>query len=198
MKRSVACFLLLFAIMCCVVCTSHADSMFVDGKEVPIDPNKPVLYQYINAPDSNFSWQDSAEYPPYNKTDKKLTVYEVNYTSQRWLTDADVDRSLWRHNFTIIVPWEIKLRDIGMFHFSPVRIYHPLASRKEVKSVLSYVPPILMLFNRRPLFHHDFLLSSLQHSFHFSPVLFDSSPHHDMVLIIILYRYGLCYWLHSR
>ena len=35
------------------------------------------------------------------------TSYILNLTSQKWLTDAEVDHPVWQHWIVLIVPWEV-------------------------------------------------------------------------------------------
>jgi PhoPQ-activated pathogenicity-related protein len=40
-----------------------------------------------------------------------FTTYLLNMTSQRWLTDKDVDRSIWWHFVAVVVPDKLQYKD---------------------------------------------------------------------------------------
>jgi PhoPQ-activated pathogenicity-related protein len=40
-----------------------------------------------------------------------FTTYLLNMTSQRWLTDKDVDRSIWWHYLAVVVPDKLQYTD---------------------------------------------------------------------------------------
>jgi PhoPQ-activated pathogenicity-related protein len=74
----------------------------------PLGPNARIgrtrtpLDDYVNKPDDHFS------YYLYN-TSKGVgfTAYTINMTSQKWLTENDVDRPVWWHWVVIMVPDEL-------------------------------------------------------------------------------------------
>ena len=88
--------------------TVSADTMFVGGKEYPLDPNIPAVYQYIAKTDPAFEWHELPNVQPYNNTEKGYVSYRVEFTSQQWLTVNDVDKSFWKHNMTILVPYDVQ------------------------------------------------------------------------------------------
>ena len=68
---------------------------------------KTALDDYVNKPDSNYKWFQT------NVTIKNegSTTYILNMTSQRWLTDKDVDRSIWWHYVAVVVPDKLTYTD---------------------------------------------------------------------------------------
>jgi PhoPQ-activated pathogenicity-related protein len=61
-----------------------------------------ALDRYVSAPDTNFAWKVLRESPIEGGTS---TLIEM--TSQRWLTDQEVDRSLWTHWMTVVRPEKV-------------------------------------------------------------------------------------------
>ncbi|XP_078610552.1 autocrine proliferation repressor protein A-like isoform X1 [Branchiostoma floridae x Branchiostoma japonicum] len=59
------------------------------------------LDDYVNKPDPHYSYHEVLEWrlkgPGY-------TMYLLNMTSQQWLTEDDVDRSIWWHFLTVTIP----------------------------------------------------------------------------------------------
>ena len=60
---------------------------------------KTALDRYVAAPDTTFSWKVVRELPAEGAT---ATLLEM--TSQRWLTDQEVERPLWTHWITVVRP----------------------------------------------------------------------------------------------
>ncbi len=62
-----------------------------------------ALDRYVAAPDSNFSWKVLKPLPAEGVT---ATLLEM--TSQKWLTEQEVERPLWTHWLTVVRPQEVK------------------------------------------------------------------------------------------
>jgi PhoPQ-activated pathogenicity-related protein len=82
------------------------DTVYVDGEPVKIlgasQSKIPSLYHYLDLPDTKtFKW--TADYTPYQE-DSGYSLYKMDLTSLKWLTDADVNLSTWKHRVTIIRP----------------------------------------------------------------------------------------------
>ena len=58
-----------------------------------------ALDRYVAAPDSSFAWKVLRELPAEGAT---ATLIEM--TSQRWLTEREVERPLWTHWITVVRP----------------------------------------------------------------------------------------------
>src|SRR5688572_23259383 len=58
-----------------------------------------ALDRYVAAPDSSFAWKVLRELPVEGAT---ATLLEM--TSQRWLTEREVERPLWTHWITVVRP----------------------------------------------------------------------------------------------
>ncbi len=58
-----------------------------------------ALDRYVATPDQNFSWKVIRELPAEGAT---ATLLEM--TSQRWLTEREVEQPLWRHWVTVVRP----------------------------------------------------------------------------------------------
>lgn len=62
-----------------------------------------ALDRYVAAPDSSFTWKAVRDLPA-----EGVTATLIDMTSQRWLTDAEVERPLWTHWITVIRPAVVK------------------------------------------------------------------------------------------
>ncbi len=67
-----------------------------------------ALDRYVAAPDSSFAWKAVRDLPAGDG----LTATLLDMTSQRWLTEKEVERPLWTHWITVIRPERIT-SDIG-------------------------------------------------------------------------------------
>ncbi len=65
-------------------------------------PAETALDRYVAAPDSNFGWKVLRELPADGV---KATLLEM--TSQRWLTEREVERPLWTHWITVVTPEKV-------------------------------------------------------------------------------------------
>jgi len=61
--------------------------------------HRTALYDYVAAPDSNYSYHLVKSIPG-----KGQTTYILEMTSQAWLTPKEVDRPLWKHWVIIVKP----------------------------------------------------------------------------------------------
>ena len=61
-----------------------------------------VLDDYINNVDPHTEYSVVSSEPGFG-----YTSYVLDLTSQKWLTDAEVDHPVWQHWIVLIVPWEI-------------------------------------------------------------------------------------------
>ncbi len=61
------------------------------------------LDEYVAAPDPNYAWEVVNTIPG-----ETYDSYVVKMTSQQWLTEAEVDRPIWWHWLTIVVPKELQ------------------------------------------------------------------------------------------
>jgi PhoPQ-activated pathogenicity-related protein len=66
-----------------------------------------ALDRYVAAPDANFAWKAVRELPAEGVT---ATLLEM--TSQKWLTENEVERPLWTHWLTVVRPTQVT-SDIG-------------------------------------------------------------------------------------
>src|SRR5215210_1634109 len=58
-----------------------------------------ALDRYVAAPDANFSWKVLKPLPA-----EGVTATLLDMTSQKWLTEAEVERPLWTHWLTVVRP----------------------------------------------------------------------------------------------
>src|SRR2546428_7506124 len=58
-----------------------------------------ALDRYVAAPDPSFAWKVVRELPV-----EGATATLIDMTSQRWLTEEEVERPLWTHWITVVRP----------------------------------------------------------------------------------------------
>jgi len=63
---------------------------------------KTALDRYVAAPDPNYAWKLVKTMPTQG-----ATVFVLEMTSQKWLTEQEVDRPLWKHWLTILKPEKV-------------------------------------------------------------------------------------------
>ena len=73
------------------------------GLVLAAGPKQTPLDRYVAAPDPNYKWQVINTVPG-----EGYTAYVIDMTSQKWRTEAEVDRPLWQHWVTIFKPAEVK------------------------------------------------------------------------------------------
>jgi PhoPQ-activated pathogenicity-related protein len=69
----------------------------------PSRSSQTALDRYVAAPDSNFAWKVSRELPAEGATAALLEM-----TSQKWLSEQEVERPLWTHWITVVRPPVVK------------------------------------------------------------------------------------------
>jgi PhoPQ-activated pathogenicity-related protein len=126
-----------------------------------------ALDRYVAAPDSNFAWKVLRELPAEGAT---ATLLEV--TSQKWLTEKEVERPLWTHWLTVVRPATVT-SDIGFMFITGGRLDRDPPARPPawmidlardtgtVISELRLVPnqPIVFVDDpeRKPRFEDDYI-----------------------------------------
>src|SRR6188474_625104 len=68
--------------------------------ETPLD-------RYVAAPDPSFAWTVSKTLPA-----EGVTATLIDLTSQRWLTEKEVEQPLWKHWLVVVTPEKVT-SDIG-------------------------------------------------------------------------------------
>ncbi len=71
-----------------------------------------ALDRYVAAPDASFSWKVLKSLPAEGAT---ATLLEM--TSQKWLTEQEVERPLWTHWLTVVRPPEVK-SDVALLYIT--------------------------------------------------------------------------------
>jgi PhoPQ-activated pathogenicity-related protein len=61
--------------------------------------NDDVLENYVNTNDGAFSYQQVAAIPQPG-----ATIYVYRLASQKWRSESEIDRTVWEHRLTIVVP----------------------------------------------------------------------------------------------
>ncbi|XP_041349105.1 autocrine proliferation repressor protein A-like [Gigantopelta aegis] len=72
------------------------------------------LDDYVNTPDCHYTW-NALE---WKYKGEGYTLHLVNMTSQKWLTENEVDRPVWFHYIVIAVPDVIVHRDTAFMYIS--------------------------------------------------------------------------------
>ncbi|XP_077979950.1 autocrine proliferation repressor protein A-like [Glandiceps talaboti] len=72
------------------------------------------LDDYVNRPDTHYKYEILSTHYEADE----YTVYIVNMTSQKWLTDKDVDRSIWWHYMAITVPDQLTITDTAFMYIT--------------------------------------------------------------------------------
>jgi PhoPQ-activated pathogenicity-related protein len=62
-----------------------------------------ALDRYVKTPDPNYKYEVVTKLPG-----KGFTAYVVSMTSQAWLTEKEVNRTIWKHWLTIVVPDKVE------------------------------------------------------------------------------------------
>jgi PhoPQ-activated pathogenicity-related protein len=85
--------------------------------------SKTALDRYVAAPDPAFAWKAAKELPAEGAT---ATLLEM--TSQRWLTEAEVERPLWTHWITVVRPARVT-SDVALLFISGGSLDRPAPAR---------------------------------------------------------------------
>src|SRR5688572_18582596 len=126
-----------------------------------------ALDRYVAAPDSSFSWKVVRQLPAEGAT---VTLLEM--TSQKWLTEQEVERPLWTHWLTVVRPPKVT-SDIGFLLIGGSSLERPspaaapawlVAAAKETGTItaeLRLVPNQPVVFKddptRKPRTEDDFI-----------------------------------------
>lgn len=99
MKHQIRALLLLFCLAGLVAASVYAADPAANARETL---NPTALDRYVYAPDAHFAYQlvKSIEVAG-------AKVYVLDLTSQQWRTEAEVDRTVWEHWLTIVVPEQL-------------------------------------------------------------------------------------------
>src|SRR5690242_4012693 len=79
-------------------------------------PAQTALDRYVAAPDSSFTWKAVRTQPVDG-----ATVTWLEMTSQRWLTEREVERPLWTHVITVVTPAKVT-SDVGLLFITGGRL----------------------------------------------------------------------------
>ncbi|ESO95659.1 hypothetical protein LOTGIDRAFT_231895 [Lottia gigantea] len=72
------------------------------------------LDDYVNKPDSNYKWSKTN----WTFRANGATLYLLNFTSQKWLTEEDVDKPYWFHYMVVAVPDKLTHPEHGLMYIS--------------------------------------------------------------------------------
>ncbi len=78
--------------------------------ETPLNDGPTALDRYVAAPDDTYQWNTIQR-----KEENGLTTYIIDLTSQRWLTEQEVDRPVWKHWLIVARPHAAKKSTALMF-----------------------------------------------------------------------------------
>jgi len=71
-----------------------------------------ALDRYVAAPDPNFTWKISRQLPA-----EGVTATLLDMTSQKWLTEQEVERPLWTHWITVVSPEKVT-SDVALLYIT--------------------------------------------------------------------------------
>ncbi len=97
------------------LCILLSSIIFASSSSMAADPNPlglSALDRYVRAEDPNYRYSVLSEVKG-----EGYTTFVVEMTSQKWLTEAEVNLPLWEHFMTITAPDEV-LSDIGFLTIS--------------------------------------------------------------------------------
>jgi PhoPQ-activated pathogenicity-related protein len=88
-------------VVCAMVATAAPHAPLAARDQVPgfARSSQTALDRYVAAPDASFAWKVLRELPAEGA---RATLLEM--TSQRWLTEQEVERPLWTHWITVVSP----------------------------------------------------------------------------------------------
>ncbi|TWU42294.1 PhoPQ-activated pathogenicity-related family protein [Novipirellula artificiosorum] len=95
--RSVIC--LLAAVSTCPAQDTSVGILPLRVESTPINDGPTALDEYVAAPDDTYQWQLVA-----SKRVDGFRYHVIDLKSQTWLTPAEVDRPVWQHWLTLIIP----------------------------------------------------------------------------------------------
>lgn len=106
----------LFLILC--LCTTSAFcSIAAHEDSLPIFHRKGLkitaLDKYMEKKDSHYSWHDTGHKIKGRVPSGTFEGTVLNFTSQGWLTNADVSCSVWTHNMVILTPQVVEFSSTG-------------------------------------------------------------------------------------
>jgi len=70
---------------------------------IPLSAGETALDRYVKTPDPNYKYEVVRTIPGPG-----YTAYVVDLTSQAWLTEKEVNRTVWKHWLTIVKPEKLK------------------------------------------------------------------------------------------
>ncbi|XP_072027742.1 autocrine proliferation repressor protein A-like [Amphiura filiformis] len=74
------------------------------------------LDDYVNMPDPHYNYTVLTNHTV--RIAGSYTVYTINMTSQKWLTDNDSDRSIWWHYLMVTIPDEVRYPDAAYMYIT--------------------------------------------------------------------------------
>lgn len=86
-----------------------------------------ALDRYVAAPDAAFTWKVVRDLPISGETRQRggaprgLTATLIDMTSQRWLSEREVEQPLWRHWITVVRPAAVT-SDVGLLFITGGRL----------------------------------------------------------------------------
>jgi len=136
---------------------------------------KTPLDTYVAAPDPAFTWTVSKTLPAAG-----VTVTLIDLTSQRWLTEQEVENPIWKHWLTVVTPATVT-SDVGLLYIGGGRndrqppaapspwLVEAARDTGTVVAELRMVPNQPVIFkddpSRRPRTEDDFIAYTWDHFF---------------------------------
>lgn len=114
-----------------------------------------ALDRYVAKPDSTYSWKVAKQVPG-----NPMTQYVVDFKSQTWRTEKDVDRTVWQHWLIVVKPEKVTSNTAFLYITGGANGKEPPKSAdslvvKIAEATHSVVAELRMVPNQPLIFHHD-------------------------------------------
>ena len=120
-----------------------------------VNAGRTALDDYVAAPDDTYSWKILSK-----QSAGGMTAYIIDLKSQTWLTEDEVNRTVWQHWLTVVKPDGAKA-DTGMMFINggsngkaPPKTPNPIAMQVAL-ATQSVVATVSMIPNQPLVFHQD-------------------------------------------
>jgi len=140
---------------CLVLVVCFCISPLVAAESSPTAERSNALGRYVAEPDDAYAWE-----LVHRSNEHGATTYIVNMTSQKWLTESEVDRTLWQHSLVIVKP-DNAVANTAMLFIGGGRNGQELPqtasdrTRQIAVATRSVVAELGMVPNQPLMFHND-------------------------------------------
>jgi PhoPQ-activated pathogenicity-related protein len=121
----------------------------------PLRADETALDRYVSKPDSTYSWKVAKQVPG-----NPSTQYFVDFKSQTWRTEKDVDRTVWQHWLIVVKPEKVTSNTAFLYITGGANGKDTPKSAdslvlKIAEATNSVVAELRMVPNQPLVFHHD-------------------------------------------